>query len=103
MIVRPPVEDVLDDVDQLVGHRLSRWVHPEQLSVGMSESAVSHGHVVGRQSVPVWRQIGAVGVEPGVQLDAALMRLLDGELERIPEWRRSLSLNSSQKSTRQYK
>ena len=87
-----PLHDVEHDLHGAPPHRRLARIHPEIVTVSPDEQRLRAADMGARRIAERARITSAIRIEPGVQLDAAPVRLGDGEGERIPRRLGSASL-----------
>jgi hypothetical protein len=83
-------DDITDDGERALGGDGLAGVHPEHVAVFLHDVGVRQADVVGREGGFGLGVAGAVGVDPDVQLEAAPVRLLDPDGERVVARRATL-------------
>jgi len=78
-------DDVLDDTDKVINHDSRSWIHPQIVAVWVGVFSVPIRHVVGCQARPIGSEVGAVRVEPDMDLHPPTVGLTDREGKRVPE------------------
>ena len=88
-------DDGNQPLDNLIGSR----VHPQISVVRVGVLSEDVCHVIRSQAVPVRREIGAIRIQPGVNLDISLMSFGNQDLQGVPQRRRCGALSTRQVPT----
>jgi len=96
-----PGDDVTDDGHYPIDDLLCSRVHPQEPVVRMCELPVDVGDVVWSKSIPVRLHVSGVRVQPGVHLNASLVRQADQSLQWVEIRTGRLALSACQISKMQ--
>ena len=90
-------DDIEDDANGVLTHGQLTWIHPLLTPVLAHQRRTREGHMAARMGAFGARMPRAVWVEPGVQLEAALVRFIHGKAQWIPPRIRGHAFRARQK------